>query len=211
MIVVDGALVVVEANHGQVLAIDPRGGAIKQLIDISAFEGHIVPTSIAERHGTFYVGNLNLFPIDPDWARVLTISAADFDDDFGLAPGFGQKRGFRVAGSKAGFTTVVDLAFGPDGLLYALELSDGPGVPGDRSRQSGSREAIRRNRRGHHGTQRAHWHDVRSGRSAVCLGLRRCARAAVRSWTSPAIRHAPRLVVGHRPIQDRRSLLQARN
>lgn len=129
MIVVDGALIAVEPNHGQVLSIDPHGGAIKQVIDISAFEGHIVPTSIAERHGTFYVGNLNLFPIDPDWARVLTISNADSDDDFGLAPGFGQKRGYRVAGSKAGFTTVVDLAFGPDGLLYALELSDGPGFP----------------------------------------------------------------------------------
>jgi hypothetical protein len=129
MIVVDGELVAVEPNHGQVLSINRHSGAIKQVIDISAFEGHIVPTSIAERNDTFYVGNLNLFPIDPDWARVLTISKGDFDDDFGLAPGFGQRHGYRVTGSKAGFTTVVGVAFGPDGLLYALELSDGPGFP----------------------------------------------------------------------------------
>ena len=44
------------------------------MIDISASEGHIVPTSIAELDGSFYVGNLNLFPIDPQWARILTIS-----------------------------------------------------------------------------------------------------------------------------------------
>ena len=81
MIVVRGALVAVEPNHGQVLSIDRRGGGIKQLIDVSAFEGHIVPTSIAERNDTFYVGNLNLFPIDPDWARVLTISKGGAPDE----------------------------------------------------------------------------------------------------------------------------------
>jgi len=32
--------------------------------------------------------------------------------------------------SKAGFTTVVAVDFGPDGLLYALELSDAAGFPG---------------------------------------------------------------------------------
>jgi hypothetical protein len=31
---------------------------------------------------------------------------------------------------QAGFTTVVAVDFGPDGLLYALELSDAAGFPG---------------------------------------------------------------------------------
>lgn len=128
LIAVDGKLYTVEPNHGQVLSVT-KGGAIKQVIDISASEGHIVPTSIAERHGAFYVGNLNLFPIDPQWARILTISKDSFDDD--LAPGFGSHgHDYHVVNSKAGFTTVVAVDFGPDGLLYALELSVAPGFPG---------------------------------------------------------------------------------
>ena len=99
------------------------------MIDISASEGHIVPTSIAAREGSLYVGNLNLFPIDPQWARILTISSGDSDDFYRTAPGLTPAAGYRIVSSKAGFTTVVAVDFGPDGLLYALELSDGPGYP----------------------------------------------------------------------------------
>jgi hypothetical protein len=41
----------------------------------------------------------------------------------------GPRHGARIVRSKAGFTTVVAVDFGPDGLLYVLELSDGPGNP----------------------------------------------------------------------------------
>jgi hypothetical protein len=127
VIAVDGVLYTVEPNHGEVLSVT-KGGTIKQVIDISASEGHIVPTSIAEYFGSFYVGNLNLFPIDPQWARVLTISRPGFNGD--LAPGFGNDgQGYHIVNSKAGFTTVVAVDFGPDGLLYVLELSDAPGFP----------------------------------------------------------------------------------
>ena len=120
----DGRLYAVEPNHGQVLSVTPNG-TIKQVIDISASEGHIVPTSIAERRGLFYVGNLNLFPIDPQWARILTI-AKEHPLDEEVAAGFEQDYGgYHIVDSKAGFTTVVAVKFGPqDGLLYALELSD---------------------------------------------------------------------------------------
>jgi hypothetical protein len=127
LIAVDGRLVTVEPNRGQVLSVT-TGGVIHRLIDVSASQGHIVPTSIAERHGMFFVGNLNLFPIDPQWARILTLSRDGFDDDF--APGFDDdRRGYHVVSSKAGFTTVVAVDFGPDGLLYALEMSTAPGYP----------------------------------------------------------------------------------
>src|ERR1700690_2724479 len=43
MIALDGRLITVEPNHGQVLSVGPRGD-IRQVIDISASEGHIVPT-----------------------------------------------------------------------------------------------------------------------------------------------------------------------
>jgi hypothetical protein len=126
-IAADGVLYAVEPNHGEVLSVT-KSGAIKQIIDISASEGHIVPTSIAQWFGSFYVGNLNLFPIDPQWARVLTISKPGFDGD--LAPGFGNDAvGYHIVNSKAGFTTVVAVDFGQDGLLYVLELSDAPGYP----------------------------------------------------------------------------------
>jgi len=126
MIALNGTLYAVEPNHGQVLAVNPKSGAISQAIDVSASEGHIVPTSIASLNGSFYVGNLNLFPIDPQWARVLTISSGVVE---GLAPGFDQPLGWHIVNSKAGFTTVVAVDFGPDGLLYVLELSAGAGFP----------------------------------------------------------------------------------
>ena len=78
-IALDGKLLTVEPNHGQVISVT-KSGDIRQVIDISASEGHIVPTSIAARDGSLFVGNLNLFPIDPQWARILTISKSDQDD-----------------------------------------------------------------------------------------------------------------------------------
>jgi hypothetical protein len=124
----DGKLLTVEPNHGQVISVT-KSGEIEQVIDISASEGHIVPTSIAARDGSLFVGNLNLFPIDPQWARILTISKSDHDDFDDLPPGLQPARGHRIVSSKAGFTTVVAVDFGPDGLLYVLELSDGAGFP----------------------------------------------------------------------------------
>lgn len=124
----DGRLLTVEPNHGQVISVTKEGD-IRQVIDISASEGHIVPTSIVARDRSLFVGNLNLFPIDPQWARILTISKSDQDDFDNLPPGLQPARGHRIVSSKAGFTTVVAVDFGPDGLLYVLELSDAAGGP----------------------------------------------------------------------------------
>ena len=124
----DGRLLTVEPNHGQVISVT-RSGDIRQVTDTSASEGHIVPTSIVARDGSLFVGNLNLFPIDPQWARILTISKSDQDDFDSSPPGLEPARGHRIVSSKAGFTTVVAVDFGPDGLLYVLELSDAAGFP----------------------------------------------------------------------------------
>jgi hypothetical protein len=126
VIAYNGSLLTVEPNHGQVISVSKSGG-IQQVIDISASEGHIVPTSIVARDGSLFVGNLNLFPIDPQWARILTISKSDQDDFDNLPPGLEPAHGYRIVSSKAGFTTVVAVDFGPDGLLYVLELSDAAG------------------------------------------------------------------------------------
>jgi hypothetical protein len=124
----DGKLLTVEPNHGQVISVT-KDGDIGQVIDISASEGHIVPTSIVARDGFLFVGNLNLFPINPQWARILTISKSGSNDFDNLLPGLEPARGHRIVSSKAGFTTVVAVDFGPDGLLYVLELSDAAGFP----------------------------------------------------------------------------------
>jgi hypothetical protein len=123
----EGKLLTVEPNHGQVISVT-KEGEIRQVTDISASEGHIVPTSIVARDRSLFVGNLNLFPIDPQWARILTISKGEDDFD-NSPPGLQPARGHRIVSSKAGFTTVVAVDFGPDGLLYALELSDDAGLP----------------------------------------------------------------------------------
>jgi hypothetical protein len=42
VIALDGRLLTVEPNHGQVISVT-KSGEIRQVIDISASEGHIVP------------------------------------------------------------------------------------------------------------------------------------------------------------------------
>jgi hypothetical protein len=59
MVSVRGVLYAVEPNHGEVDAITPAGN-ISRLIDISASQGHIVPTA-STYHGNLYVCNLNVF------------------------------------------------------------------------------------------------------------------------------------------------------
>jgi glucose/arabinose dehydrogenase len=58
----------------------------------------------------------------------MTVSRFDFLR--GFVPGLDDDScEFNIVHSKAGFTTVVGLAFGPDGLLYVLELSAQAGDP----------------------------------------------------------------------------------
>lgn len=52
-------LYAVEPNHGELDKIT-TSGRISRIVDISASQGHIVPTAMAYRNGNFYVGNLGL-------------------------------------------------------------------------------------------------------------------------------------------------------
>ena len=164
-------------------------GKVRQVIDISASQGHIVPTSLVATEGVLYVGNLNLFPIDPHWAKVMTIAKNVYVPNplpgFGsLFGGFGQ---WNIVSSKAGFTTIVSMKIGPDGLLYVLELSDfaanGP-TQGKgkvvRVKRSGDIEDVVTG-------YRADGHDLRAGRAAVCVEPGRCRGVC---GTDPADRSA---------------------
>jgi hypothetical protein len=110
MIAVRGKLYVVGPNHGQLIEVE-RNGDVRQVIDISATQGHIVPTSVVSHGGTFQVGNLNTFPIVPGSSQVLDIS-----------------RGGEILDSIPGFTTIVGLTYNHY-TLYALELSAAAGNP----------------------------------------------------------------------------------
>jgi hypothetical protein len=136
-------LYTVEPNHGQVFSIS-EAGDVREEVDISRAEGHIVPTSIAVKDGTFYVGNLGLFPITPDSSKILTLSREECHWPFLTGIGCDDYPSkLKVSGSRAGFTTVVAVDFGPDGLLYALELSSAPGFP-----TPGAGKVVRLNRKG---------------------------------------------------------------
>lgn len=74
MVAVGNALYAVEPNHGEVDVITPAG-SISRLVDVSATQGHIVPTAIAFGHGRFVLGNLNTFdPGSNGNARVFSLT-----------------------------------------------------------------------------------------------------------------------------------------
>jgi hypothetical protein len=129
LIAYDNRLYTLEPNHGQLFSTSASGD-LREEIDISMQQGHIVPTSIAPHDGRFYVGNLGLFPITPDSSKVMSfnIGSCQWPYLFGLGCGDESDK-LRLSGSRAGFTTVVAVDFGPDGLLYVLELSNAPGLP----------------------------------------------------------------------------------
>jgi MYXO-CTERM domain-containing protein len=72
-----------------------------------------VPTSIAIGGGQVYVSQLTGFPFTPGSASVFQL----------------EEGGLTLLGS--GFTNVIDLAYGPDNMLYVLELSHGGLLSGD--------------------------------------------------------------------------------
>jgi hypothetical protein len=123
-----GHLFAVEPNHGEVVEIDPQTGAISRVVDVSASQGHIVPTAIAHWSlfdnlfgggifrnliGQFTVGNLGEFPIDPGSSQLMQVGVNG-----------------SLAVRQTGFTTVLGLVYDSSGNLYVLESMTAPGFPG---------------------------------------------------------------------------------
>ena len=110
MIAVRGDLYAVEPNHGELDKIT-TSGQISRVTDISASQGHIVPTALAY-HGNFYVGNLNTFPVVPGSSKILKINPAG-----------------NVKVDVKGLTTVLGLVFDGRGRIFVLETSTAAGDP----------------------------------------------------------------------------------
>ena len=94
--------------------VDPATGAISRVVDVSASQGHIVPTALAYK-GNFFFGNLGEFPVVPGTETV-----------FKLTPSGNLKPW------ATGLTTILGLAFDNRDRMYVLEISNhaGPPTPG---------------------------------------------------------------------------------
>jgi hypothetical protein len=102
MALVKGHFYAVEPNHGEVIRVNP-GGHAERLIDISATQGHVLPTAIAFHNGFFYVGTLSTFPIAPG-----SPGSANF---------YKISESGKIVGIISGLTTVTGLAFDAAGRL----------------------------------------------------------------------------------------------
>ena len=126
MISSEGSLVAVEPNHGEVVRVNPRNGHVTRIADISATQGHIVPTVVAERRGAFYLSSLGTFPGTPGSQKILRLSRAG-----------------HVSEVASGFTAVLGLDFDERGRLYVLETGEVGGFPAP-----GAGRVIRLDRKG---------------------------------------------------------------
>ena len=128
MLAVGSSFAAVEANHGELDLITPAG-VVTRIADVSATQGHIVPTALAY-DGDFYVGNLGTFPpMGP--AKILKITSTGTVSTFAT-----------------GFSEILGLAFDAAHRLYVLESSTGNDFPTPgtgkvvRIKQSGGVEEI---------------------------------------------------------------------
>ena len=112
----EGTWYSLSAVHGDLYALDPNhsglvkvttDGSITRVADITATQGHIVPTALAYK-GNFYVGNLNTFPIVDGSSNIYKITPS------------GETK---IA--ETGFTTVLGLVFDNRDRMYVLENTTG--------------------------------------------------------------------------------------
>jgi hypothetical protein len=111
-------LFAVEPNHGELVRILPGSGKISRIADISASQGHVVPTVLALHDGAFYLGNLGTFPITTGAERLFRIERDGARPD-------------RPRQSHEGLFLPTALRFGPDGRLYISNKGFGPPQPGE--------------------------------------------------------------------------------
>lgn len=110
MISLRGDLYALEPNHGELVRVT-TGGDVSRVIDISASQGHIVPTALSY-HGNFYVGNLLTFPIPGGGSKIYKITPS------------GE---IKVVAS--GLNTVLGLVFDDRDRMYVLEMTAGAPFP----------------------------------------------------------------------------------
>jgi hypothetical protein len=101
--------IALEPNHGDLVKVS-LNGTISRIADISATEGHVVPTALAYK-GNYYVGNLGTFPIT------------------------GQSNIYKITPSgnikvvATGFSAITGLVIDQNSRMYVLEMTAGAPFP----------------------------------------------------------------------------------
>jgi len=111
MVAAQGVLFAIEPNHGELDAIQP-GGLVQRIADISATQGHIVPTAVVFNGSDFFVGNLDTFPIKDGSSKIMKITA------------LGELTTVYI-----NLSDIVGLASDKKGRLYVLENTTGNQFP----------------------------------------------------------------------------------
>lgn len=144
----DGDLYAVEPNHGELVKVT-TSGKISRVIDVSASQGHVVPTVITKRNGNFVVGTLigtRIYKITPDgqisiflsgFTGVLGIAFDEQDrlyvlDNAFSGPGAGEVVRVTPPNTReviaSGLNMPTGMTFGPDGKLYVSNNGYGAGL-----------------------------------------------------------------------------------
>jgi hypothetical protein len=110
MINVRGDLYALEPNHGELVKVTTSGD-IRRVVDISASQGHIVPTVVAY-HGNFLVSNLNVFPITEGSSHIYKITPSG-----------------EIKVWASGLTTVLGITIDKRDRVYVLENTVGAPFP----------------------------------------------------------------------------------
>jgi len=96
-----------EPNHGELDRISPTG-QVTRVVDISATQGHNVPTALTAFYGNFFVGNLNTFPVVKGSSKVMKITPNG-----------------HITTAVGNLTTVLAVRFDKLGRMYVLQTTDG--------------------------------------------------------------------------------------
>lgn len=129
MLSVEGGLYVLESNGGRLIKVTAPNN-FSEVIDISATQGHIVPTAQAFHNHDFYIGNFGTFP------------ASGISNIYKVTPGG------KISVFATGFNMILAVSFDEAGGLYVLENSTNSPFPafetGDiiRVDPSGTRQVI---------------------------------------------------------------------
>ena len=107
---VKGTLYALEPNRGELVKIS-LDGTITRVSDISASEGHIVPTALAH-HGNFFVGNLGTFPIQEGSSSIYKVNPDGVVKEW-----------------VKGFSTILGLVIDQQKRMYVLETTVGAPFP----------------------------------------------------------------------------------
>jgi sugar lactone lactonase YvrE len=110
MVNVRGDLYALEPNHGELVKVTTAGD-VTRVIDISASQGHVVPTALAY-HGNFYIGNLNPFPIPGGASKIYKVNP-----------------GGEIKIVATGLNTVLGVVIDQRDRMYVLEMSAGAPFP----------------------------------------------------------------------------------